>query len=119
MTQIKHTPECIAADAARSATFKAWVDRWPDACDNCGGHGAFHFHGDRYTPPYSDPCDTCTDKGLCARCGKPGLTSEERGDSSTGDGPCKECGWNYDDALPAMREDPCACEEAYMRDEGL
>lgn len=47
--------------------------------------------------PMSEPCDNCAAIGKCGRCGLAGLTSEERGDDTTGDGPCTFCGWNYDD----------------------
>ncbi len=116
---IEHHEECIASDAKRKAAFDAWHKRWPNACDDCGGAGGSSHGGSWDEPPSEEPCSTCTEKGICARCGEPGLTSEDRGDTSTGDGPCKACGWNYDDSEPARREEPCACEEEYMQEEGL
>lgn len=120
MNKVKHTPECLAADAKLRAVWEAWTDAWPNACDYCKGHGVFFSGGGSfYDPPSMDPCDMCTDKGICARCGSPDLTSEERGDSSTGEGPCKACGWNYNDAEPELRQEPCSCEEEYMQEEGI
>ncbi len=119
MSTVEHTTECLARDAERKGAYDAWTERWPNHCDHCRGVGAFYDPGHFYQPPSEDPCSSCTEVGLCARCGEPGLTDEERGDTSTGEGPCKACGWNYDDEQPRLREDPCECEEKYFLDEGI
>lgn len=87
-----------------------WRARWPNACQSCGGWGG---HGYSYDPspagvslaPGSmqdfDPCEEpgCVSEGFCARCGQPTL-SEIPGVFEEGQGPCKDCGWNYNDGEP-------------------
>lgn len=113
-TTIQHTDACIASDAKYKMDYDAWNEKWPNACDNCRGYGSFNSPGSYWEPPDCEPCPDCTDKGICARCGAPGLTSEDRGNDSTGEGPCIKCGWNYDDGQPPLREDPCECEEEWL-----
>jgi hypothetical protein len=74
-----------------------WKKQWPNHCSKCcgwGGTGYTEMHGFTYGAGEQmfDPCD-CTIEGKCPRCGKKGLTPDE------GEGPCKHCGWNYDDGL--------------------
>lgn len=75
-----------------------WERQWPNHCKTCEGHGVFTGTTKvDFGPgglPDADPCHDCTEKGICARCGEPGL------DRETGEGPCTNCGWNYDDAAP-------------------
>lgn len=87
-----------------------WLNRWPRYCRSCEGWG---FHSMSQSVPYGstsasfdvqDSCDQCTSYGRCARCGENGLTNEASGDDETGNGPCKMCGWNYDDGLPPESE---------------
>ena len=81
--------------AARNAE---WTRQWPKHCNKCGGWGVFTYeqgHPYGMTTAYetmTDPCD-CTADGRCARCGKADALGEEC------DGPCKFCGWNYDDGV--------------------
>lgn len=88
----------------------AWSAKWPDACNECGGWGGHTYSYDPSPPGVSlapgsmsdfDPCEApgCVSEGFCARCGKPTL-SEIPGVFDEGQGPCKECGWNYDDGAP-------------------
>jgi len=78
---------------------------WPNHCAACRGWGVHSWN--EFVPygmgsaamPMSEPCEGCAAAGNCARCGQPGLTSEDRGDETTGDGPCGFCGWNYDDGI--------------------
>ena len=87
-----------------------WAQRWPDHCHACRGWGGSTFY---QSHPYGmgsasermfEPCDDCSMLGKCARCGELGLTNEDRGDESTGEGPCKFCGWNYEDGQPEPEE---------------
>jgi hypothetical protein len=80
-----------------------WRQRWPNHCAKC--HGAGEFSWSESVPygsttasmPMADPCDECTYIGKCARCGEFGL----RGSEDDGfEGPCKACGWNFDDCEP-------------------
>lgn len=103
-----HTTECIARHEAVKAAEMAWCEQWPNYCKGCGGAGAFYDYGSRDEPPSSDYCESCAGKCLCGRCGLPGLTNEENGDETSGEGPCKLCGWNYDDIIPDSSRD-CDC----------
>jgi hypothetical protein len=71
--------------------------KWPNHCTKCGGWGMHEFvemHGFNHGcgEHMADPCE-CTEEGKCARCGKENALGEEC------EGPCKFCGWNYDDGL--------------------
>jgi hypothetical protein len=93
--------------AAMDRDNKSYQAQWPRLCQPCKGWGVHTWKENQsplgsglYWPEaMSDPCAHCTEKGLCARCGEPGLTSEDRGDATTGEGPCKFCGWNYETGL--------------------
>jgi hypothetical protein len=106
-----HTPECQAGMARAEEVRADWVAQWPNYCRECGGEGLHHYPGVyRYPdgsgePPSTDPCEGCVCQGKCSRCGAEGL------DPETAEGPCKTCGWNYDDAIPAAWE--CGCWEDY------
>jgi hypothetical protein len=88
-------------DKAR-AEAEAFFAKWPNACKKCGGWGAHVFYESHGLPgiaeQLSDPCDDCTanDPVKCARCGAENTLSPD------GDGPCKACGWNYDDGAPEV-----------------
>jgi hypothetical protein len=101
MTTTDHTPDCLKLTFQQQAEHDAWVGRWPNHCKTCKGRGGHAYWTDEDNHNF-EPCENCTAIGLCARCGQPGLTSEERGDDSTGEDPCKSCGWNYDDEEPEV-----------------
>jgi len=95
--------EEIAADKeAYEKTMQAaatWRARWPNHCKACGGWGGTTFN---QTHPYGstttqeqihDPCEATASVETCHRCGHDGLDAD-------GNGPCKHCGWNYDDGEP-------------------
>lgn len=99
---VDHTLECQAKEAeARRATI-AWCERWPNHCPTCTGAGVVGWYenqaplgsGQVWNEHLEEPCPACTAEGKCARCGKMGL------DPETSEGPCRACGWNYDDACP-------------------
>ncbi|WP_422928596.1 hypothetical protein [Singulisphaera sp. PoT] len=102
----------------RLAEIAAWDARWPNHCKACGGTGGSSSAYDPSPAGVSlspghfydfEPCEACAGSGICPRCGTAGLTSEERGDDSTGDGPCSACGWNGSRDMPPA--DPeCWCE---------
>ena len=60
-------------------------------------------------PDEFEPCPDCAERGLCAWCMRPSLTSEERGDDSTGDGPCRYCGWDSSRIGPPPALAECIC----------
>ena len=76
-----------------------WQEKWPWYCRVCRGYGMVGWPESRDRPAACDPCDGCTEGGHCARCGAANSLS------SDGEGPCRACGWNYNDALPEI--DPC------------
>ena len=108
-----HTTACVEATERRQFSIDVWKKLWDNHCSLCLGRGGTDMPGGRDSLSDYDPC-ACTERGICPRCGEPGLTSEERGDASTGEGPCRECGWNYDDACPEPLDGPCPCELAEM-----
>lgn len=119
-----HTPECIERARLDQERIAEWKATWPDHCRRCGAEGTHYYSGDLYEPPSTEPCEHCTEKGLCARCGKPGLTNEDEGrGEDTGSGPCTFCGWNYDDRPVYQWEcdgcTPFALHERTQRDEAL
>ena len=70
---------------------KAWAERWPHFCTQCGGWGYFFYPGKFSGPP--EPCYNLPE-GTCHRCGAPdGYSGTEL------EGPCKQCGHQYDDGL--------------------
>jgi ribosomal protein L37E len=71
----------------------AWRARWPHACARCGGWGGrTRFSASRWEQDDFDLCEALPEV-VCHRCGRPGLNE--------GEGPCRHCGWNYDDGDPA------------------
>lgn len=82
---------------------KEWRVKWPNHCEACGGWGGQHY---AYDPSPAgvglspgcmydvDVCEALPPK-TCHRCGEAGLDED-------GDGPCSNCGWNYDDGLRDM-----------------
>ncbi len=87
-----------------------WQAKWPNACKKCGGWGGHTYKYDPSPAGVSlspgcmtdfDPCEApgCISEGNCARCGKPALSTIP-GVCEEGEGPCKECGWNYNDGEP-------------------
>lgn len=109
-----HTKNCMEYTYQSWQEIAAYAKQWPRYCRKCNGQGQFE---DRYDPSpagvslgsgfYTDyePCDSCTGKLLCARCGEEGLNGE-------GEGPCSYCGWNYGDYAPGIYE--CCCYEVEM-----
>lgn len=111
---MEHSVECLERMARAVKLRTAWLSEWPDYCRHCHGQGAHYYTFDPSptgvslsagTMEDAEPCDQCTEQGICARCGKAGL------DPETGEGPCSHCGWNYDDGVPEMPECFCWMDE--------
>jgi hypothetical protein len=98
----KGDPKCVERQDRQAEIRQAWLRAWPKHCTVCEGAGAFHTPGSYWEPPSDEPCEHCTGQGICARCGA------EDGLDEDGNGPCKVCGWNYDDQEPHV--EPCWCE---------
>ena len=91
-----HTPECQAQIEKTKAAIVAWKEKWPNYCQECDGAGKHLWFEKRdcgYSEPMGEPCE-CTEQGICPRCGAQGI------DHETAEGPCSECGWNFDDSMP-------------------
>jgi hypothetical protein len=112
---MNHAEGCLKRAAASRAEHDAWVARWPKSCRTCRGWGAGRKHWTSEDDYDVDPCPSCSEAGTCPRCGGPGLTSEGRGDDSTGEGPCKLCGWDYDDGEPEVID--CICDAGHPPEE--
>jgi hypothetical protein len=108
------TEKCKEQLAARNQAIHEWIMRWPNACKSCHGAGLFGSFGSHWEPPSEEPCDDCTEQGVCARCGQEGLEPFVA---------CTVCGWNYDDQEPPPHECGCwyaeelAAEDARSLDE--
>lgn len=85
-------------EAELNAQAAEWRTKWPNHCKSCGGWG-----GSAYTEMHgfkggsgetiADPCGALPETA-CHRCGAPdGLTADS-------EGPCRHCGWNFDDGDP-------------------
>ena len=90
--------QCAERIAKESA---AWQQAWPNHCKACGGWGGANIN---QSHPYGsgtatetlfDPCGAIENPATCHRCGQDGLSED-------GEGPCKYCGWNYDDGDPTV-----------------
>jgi hypothetical protein len=77
---------------------KAWREKWPDACARCHGAGAFYSGGNYWQPPDVDICPRLEndETRTCCRCGQPDALDEDL------NGPCRHCGWDYDDREPSF-----------------
>lgn len=126
-----HSEACQVATAERERERAAFLSRWPNACRTCGGWGVI-THTENQSPigsgyywpeTLADPCDDCTGKGKCPRCGKIIFPDDDRNATkfnawfeSYDPAPC--CGWSWgkgdDDTLPESREcyGECVREEA-------
>jgi hypothetical protein len=87
-------------------TPEEWKVKWPHHCEACGGWGQSATYYDNHGvpgpgEPCSDPCEAIDDLRICHRCSAPGLSED-------GEGPCSECGWNFDDGVP---EEPVEYDE--------
>lgn len=73
-----------------------WAARWPRHCHKCRGWGGFAFIETHGLPSGGEVLIDSCDAGetqRCHRCGAHGLDAD-------GNGPCRECGWDYDDGMP-------------------
>lgn len=77
-----------------------WAAKWPNHCTKCEGWGGFSYtqkHDEGPGEPMFDLCGAL-EATQCHRCGQHGLTSDDP--AEVGLGPCKFCGWNFDDGMP-------------------
>lgn len=77
------------------ANNREFIQKWPNyckACDGWGGKTYYESHGSPYG--HETLFDFCgeLDEHTCHRCGQAGLKDDS-------EGPCKFCGWNFDDGL--------------------
>ncbi len=116
--QSYHTLACLKIFRQQIRAREAYFSRWPYACLHCEVTGIISYPGSREEPPDQDPCSKCSELGLCPRCGKPGLTDENRGDATTGDGPCSFCHWDITSPGLPYVQDFCACEVRLLAGDG-
>lgn len=92
--------EQLKAEAAK------WRARWPAHCQRCSGWGMFtHYESHGFkgggSEQINEPCTALwpedgDEQPYCHRCGELGLNPD------TFEGPCTQCGWNYDDGAPQL-----------------
>jgi hypothetical protein len=85
-----------AADAQIRAANAQFERLWPNYCKHCGGWGGSSYqesHGFKGggSETIFDLCGALENE-QCHRCGARGLSED-------GEGPCKACGWNFDEGL--------------------
>jgi hypothetical protein len=89
--------DCITCDACVEDAQAAWEKRWPRHCKDCRGTGGTFIRNYPHAPDDFEPCEALPKLQTCHRCAKDGLDED-------GDGPCKQCGWDYGrgegDAMP-------------------
>lgn len=93
--------EIAAASAAHEQRQRAaaWREKWPNFCKSCRGWGGSVFYQSHpygstsAQEPLLELCDAIADPSICHRCQNAGLDED-------GEGPCKACGWSYDDGEP-------------------
>ncbi|MEK6860492.1 MAG: hypothetical protein AABY07_00845 [Nanoarchaeota archaeon] len=73
-----HSQQCIKNQAKTEKEREEYLKRYPNYCRKCNGEGGESFSYDpspagvSLSPGFMiefEPCDTCTEKGICARCG--------------------------------------------------
>jgi hypothetical protein len=87
------------AEVARVKTdIEAWHKEWPKTCKTCRGWGGTEVSGNYWNPPEFWFCSRLeNDTTLtCCRCGQAEALTEDL------EGPCKWCGWNFDDGEPNL-----------------
>lgn len=112
-----HSAGCIEYFSRNAEERKAFADKWPKYCVECGGAGGGYDPGsfnpyDGGTPPDSWQCPHCLEQGICPRCGSE--ISDAILDQGEAAGPLPCCGWNWNtdpgDAAPAiLHEHDCIC----------
>ncbi len=70
-----------------------WWERWPDACQHCGGRGSWYTYGSMWEPPDGGPCPSCAEDYRCGRCGQTCLIASDGPDTGDGSIACPWCGW--------------------------
>lgn len=90
---------------------EAYAAQWPSYCRTCSGWGG--FEGYEHVPPYGgyqtfEPCQDCTENGICARCGKLMQTPEEAQRTQDPVTVCPHCGFDdsVDEGIPHAPEYP-------------
>jgi hypothetical protein len=116
----QHTAHCIQETARSNQAIEAYKRAWPNYCQHCNGEGVITTYEDPSPPGvalgsgfyrFDDPCEQCTEKGLCPRCGSVAWHIVDP--TEIPEIPCTTCGWswgkNEGDVMPAPYE--CSCYE--------
>jgi hypothetical protein len=80
--------------AAIAIAAEEWRAKWPNHCKKCHGWGGKMWPATRHEPEDFDFCGAHL-PDICHRCLHSGLTED-------GEGPCSNCGWNFDDGEPML-----------------
>ena len=113
-----HTKQCSQRQEAHKASLTEYLEAWPDYCRTCNGAGQFETHDSvdygstTVDLPGQEPCEECSGKGVCPRCGKE--IPEDHEFWMVGD-PCPHCefAWGREagDLLPEYECDCWPTEE--------
>ena len=119
---VQHTADCDERQARYEQDIAAYVAKWPDYCQKCGGAGGFNYPSSYHEPPDYELCE-CLEQDICPRCGKRTIvwlvthSWEQLADlpQGYGDTPfCCSCGWidGFENSTPPAPEPhECWCWE--------
>lgn len=100
-----HVLECRQLASAAASKRAAWLTQWPHACERCHGGGqGIRVAGER------EVC-ACVAARQCPRCMAAEALDEDR------NGPCRACGWNYNDHAPPPPDTACGCADELAAEE--
>jgi hypothetical protein len=120
---VKHTENCLRAQALASAAQADYDRTWPRYCRSCNGRGQWH---ETYDPSpagvclgpgtltAAGPCPDCIEAARCPRCARLFTRLHDDAGQILGlDLPCAYCGWQEQDpGRPELPECWCATAEA-------
>ena len=97
-----HSLKCTRDTQDGLDKLNAWNEQWPNACIKCDGWGIYtcrntmDYGSTTATLESNKPCEGCTEKGACPRCGEMILaTAEQFEQFFDHEEVCPLCGWSW------------------------
>ena len=137
---LTHTTNCREFNEKIDEERRAYEERWPNYCRECGGGGVLC---ESYDPSpagvslsagsmeFCDPCSgdegtfynrhvkrhlyrppsrPCVEQGYCPRCAAPALIEHKGYDNDA----CSNCGWRREKSQTAPPPGECVCPEEFF-----